>query len=89
MIIYDTLHEECGVFGIFETKTSDVSHTAYLALYALQHRGQESCGIVVNDDGVFSHLKGHGLVHEVFSEENLPDTTFTLLRNGPYQIRAR
>ena len=71
MIIYDTLHEECGVFGIFETKTSDVSHTAYLALYALQHRGQESCGIVVNDDGVFSHLKGHGLVHEVFSEENL------------------
>ena len=71
MTVFDTLHEECGVFGIFETKTSDVSHTAYLALYALQHRGQESCGIVVNDDGVFSHLKGHGLVHEVFSEEHL------------------
>ena len=71
MTVFDSLHEECGVFGIFETKTTDISHTTYLALYALQHRGQESCGIVVNDDGVFAHLKGHGLVHEVFSEEHL------------------
>lgn len=66
-----SLHEECGVFGLFETKTTDVAHTAYLALYALQHRGQEACGIVVNDDGVFAHHKGCGLVHEVFPEEEL------------------
>ena len=56
MTVFDSLHEECGVFGIFETKTTDISHTTYLALYALQHRGQESCGIVVNYDGVFAHL---------------------------------
>lgn len=72
MSIYtDALHEECGVFGIFEPKTTHVAHTAYLALYALQHRGQEACGIVVNDDGVFTHHKGDGLVHEVFPEERL------------------
>ena len=63
------LHEECGVFGLFEPTTKDVAHSVYLALYALQHRGQEACGIVVNDDGVFSHHKGDGLVHEVFPEE--------------------
>ena len=65
------LHEECGVFGLFEPTTKDVAHSVYLALYALQHRGQEACGIVVNDDGVFSHHKGDGLVHEVFPEERL------------------
>ena len=42
---------------------------AYYGLYALQHRGQESCGIVVNDDGVFASHKDLGLVGEVFSEE--------------------
>lgn len=66
-----SLHEECGVFGLLETKTTDVANTAYLALYALQHRGQEACGVVVNDDGVFAHHKGNGLVHEVFPEAEL------------------
>lgn len=65
------LHEECGVFGIFENKTTYVAQSAYHALYALQHRGQESCGIAVNDDGVFRHHRGDGLVNEVFSEERL------------------
>ena len=47
------LHEECGVFGIYDRAgTEDVAAAAYSALYALQHRGQESCGIAVNDDGV-------------------------------------
>ena len=46
------LHEECGVFGIYDRAgTEDVAAAAYSALYALQHRGQESCGIAVNDDG--------------------------------------
>lgn len=39
------IHEECGVFGIFGTKRENVANTAYYGLYALQHRGQESCGI--------------------------------------------
>ena len=69
--MFNTLHEECGVFGIFENKTTDVSHSVYLALYALQHRGQEACGIAVCDDGVFTHQKGSGLVCDVFSPHRL------------------
>lgn len=65
------IHEECGVFGIFGTKRENVASIAYYGLYALQHRGQESCGIVVNDDGVFSSYKDLGLVSEVFSKETL------------------
>ncbi len=69
--MFNTLHEECGVFGIFENMTTDVVSSTYLALYALQHRGQESCGIAVNDDGVFSHCNGSGLVNDVFTSEKL------------------
>lgn len=69
--MFNSLHEECGVFGIFETVTTNVAQTAYFALYALQHRGQESCGIAVNDDGVFTHHKGDGLVPEVFTAQKL------------------
>lgn len=60
------IREECGVFGIFANSRTDVAASAYYALYALQHRGQESCGIVVNDDGVFNTYKDTGLVSEVF-----------------------
>ena len=66
-LMFNSLHEECGVFGIFENKTTYVAHSAYLALYALQHRGQESCGIAVNDDGVFRHHRGDGLVPDVWA----------------------
>ena len=45
------INEECGVFGIFSDKKTDVAHLTYYGLFALQHRGQESAGIVVNDDG--------------------------------------
>lgn len=69
--MFNSLHEECGVFGVFENKTCEAAQTVYLALYALQHRGQEACGIAVNDDGVFSHYKGNGLVPDVFTEERL------------------
>ncbi len=65
------LHEECGVFGIYSPATDDLASMTYYALYALQHRGQESAGIVVNDDGVFSYAKGEGLVSEVFNPGNL------------------
>ena len=65
------LHEECGVFGVYSKSTADVAPLAYYALYALQHRGQESAGIVVNDDGLFSSFRDTGLVSEVFSPEKL------------------
>ena len=64
-----SLHEECGVFGVFSTRTDTVADMTYYGLYALQHRGQESCGIVVNDDGVFYSHKDLGLVSEVFSKD--------------------
>ena len=66
-----SIHEECGVFGVISPRPADVGRLAYYGLYALQHRGQESCGIVVNDDGVFASHKDLGLVGEVFSEEIL------------------
>lgn len=65
------IHEECGVFGVISTKRSNVAGITYYGLYALQHRGQESCGIVVNDDGMFSSYKDLGLVSDVFSQETL------------------
>ena len=62
------LHEECGVFGLYDPAgTEDVAAAAYSALYALQHRGQESCGIAVNDDGVIQGHRDLGLVNEVFT----------------------
>ena len=64
------LHEECGVFGIYDKAgTEDVAMAVYSALYALQHRGQESCGIAINDDGVITGYKDVGLVNEVFTED--------------------
>lgn len=65
------LHEECGVFGIFSPTTTDVASLTYYGLYALQHRGQEGCGIAVNDDGLFNHYKDVGLVSDVFTPERL------------------
>ncbi len=66
-----SLHEECGIFGVYSPAKQDVARTAYYGLFALQHRGQESCGIVVCDDGVFSTYKDLGLVEEVFTERHL------------------
>lgn len=65
------IHEECGVFGVYAKKKQDLATLAYYGLYALQHRGQESAGIVVNDDGVFSSYRDVGLVNEVFTAERL------------------
>ena len=70
------LKEECGLFGIYANETCDVAHTAYYALFALQHRGQENCGIVVNDDGVFASHKDIGLVQDVFTASDLKDLGF-------------
>ncbi|MCR5111538.1 MAG: amidophosphoribosyltransferase [Ruminococcus sp.] len=69
--MFDSIHEECGVFGIFENTAAAPASSAYFGLYALQHRGQESCGIAVCDDGVFRHKRADGLVSEVFTREEL------------------
>jgi amidophosphoribosyltransferase len=66
--MFNKIHEECGVFGVFADGTTDVASTAYYGLFALQHRGQESCGIVVNDDGIFQTYKDTGIVNDVFTE---------------------
>jgi amidophosphoribosyltransferase len=65
------MHEECGVFGIWSPSKKPVAREVYLGLYALQHRGQESCGIAVSCDGVFHHFKGDGLAGEVFDRQSL------------------
>ncbi|PWJ77992.1 UNVERIFIED_CONTAM: amidophosphoribosyltransferase [Murimonas intestini] len=73
MEVSDKLKEECGVFGIYDFDGNDVASTIYYGLFALQHRGQESCGIAVSDTkgpkGVVQSYKGMGLVNEVFTED--------------------
>lgn len=70
----DALHEECGVFGIYDkTGSTNMVSAVYSALYALQHRGQESCGIALNVDGVLSGHRDLGLVSEVFTKRVLED----------------
>ena len=66
------MHEECGVFGIFSRSGGEgISHSCYYGLFALQHRGQESCGIAVNNDAEIICLKDMGLVGDVFTPDTL------------------
>ncbi len=69
------LHEECGVFGMYDFDGNDVASSIYYGLFALQHRGQESCGIAVSETsgpkGKVTSYKGMGLVNEVFDSEGL------------------
>ncbi|MFR4319160.1 MAG: amidophosphoribosyltransferase, partial [Eubacterium sp.] len=70
----DKPHEECGVFGMYDLDGEDVASSIYYGLFALQHRGQESCGIAVSDTNgprKVDLLKGMGLVNEVFDHNNL------------------
>lgn len=67
----EELHEECGVFGIYGDDSLAPAYACYSGLLALQHRGQESCGISVNDRGVITGHKNMGLVSEVFNNEIL------------------
>jgi amidophosphoribosyltransferase len=72
---FDQLREECGVFGIYDFDGNDVASSIYYGLFALQHRGQESCGIAVSDTqgakGNIESKKGMGLCNEVFLPEDL------------------
>jgi len=62
------IHEECGVFGIFGPEGTEAAAATYYGLFSLQHRGQESCGIAVNDQGDVHVYKDMGLVSDVFSQ---------------------
>jgi amidophosphoribosyltransferase len=68
-ILKDGFHDECGVFGIYGH--AEAARLAYLGLYQLQHRGQESCGIVASDGVTLRSERAMGLVSEVFVEERL------------------
>ena len=69
--MFNQIKEECGVFGIFSPKAVDVVNSCYYGLYALQHRGQESCGIALNDRGVIRHYRDLGLVPDTLTAERL------------------
>src|SRR5204862_7731937 len=66
----ESLHEACGVFGIYGPG-EDVARLTFFGLYALQHRGQESAGIATADGNGISLFTDMGLVNQVFSEEEL------------------
>ena len=67
--VEEKLKEECGVFGVYNNDDNDTGRIVYYGLFALQHRGQESCGIAVTDDTVVKQYKDMGLVTEVFTED--------------------
>ncbi len=71
----DELHEECGVFGAYDLDGNDIGTSIYYGLSALQHRGQESCGIAVGNTsgpkGVIKSVRDMGLVNEVFNKDRL------------------
>jgi amidophosphoribosyltransferase len=71
-----SIHEECGVFGVYDPK-GDCARTTYYGLYALQHRGQEACGIAVTNDRELTYYKDVGLVGDVFNEEKLDELNGT------------
>ncbi len=77
MEVEEKLREECGVFGMYDLDGKDVAASIYYGLFALQHRGQESCGIAVSETngpkGKVTSYKGMGLVNEVFTGDGLDE----------------
>lgn len=78
---FDSLSEECGVFGVYSNECRDVANTVYYGLYALQHRGQESAGIAVTHNNKIAYYRDMGLVPEVFNH-----TTLSSLPEGDIAI---
>lgn len=71
------IHEECGVFGVYDPQ-GGCAHSTYYGLYALQHRGQEACGIAVTNNRELSYYKDSGLVGDVFHQEILDELNGTM-----------
>lgn len=74
-VMKEGLHEKCGVIGIAASQTLSMGHLLFYGLYALQHRGQESCGMAVFDNDQLSIHKGLGLVSQVFHEDTVAKLT--------------
>ena len=92
----EKVHEECGVFGIYKMDDEvDVASISRDALYALQHRGQESAGIAVNNDGNFKSIKDVGMVSEVLTNQAMEELgtdgkiAIAHVRYTPYQALDR
>ena len=66
------IREECGAFGVFSKAHENMASLVYHGLYALQHRGQEVCGVVLNDDSVFTSHKRLALTHNGNLSNALP-----------------
>lgn len=81
----DKIHEECGVFGIIGSDITESVWAVYFALYALQHRGQESCGIALNRGGYIYAHKDIGLVNEVFSKDKIGEICSGVERSVPHE----
>ncbi len=79
--MYNNIHEECGVFGIYKPHNADVAKTVYYGLNSLQHRGEEAAGIAVNKDRIIKCVKDLGLVSDVFD-----DGVFDTLGDGNMAI---
>ena len=79
---WDKPTEECGVVAVHVPQPVDVAALVHLGLFALQHRGQESCGICVAGGDEIRIEKDMGLVHEVFTEQRLDTLRFPLARTG-------
>src|SRR5947208_15347110 len=77
----DGPRDECGVFGVYAPE-SDVARLAYFALYALQHRGQESAGIATAENGHIMTVRDLGLVSQVFDEAKLPALTGSMAQGS-------
>lgn len=75
MVPYKSINEACGVFAILDRNSSGLGHTLFFGLYALQHRGQESCGMAVYDNHQLRLQKEMGLVNQVFNESILDGMT--------------
>ncbi|MBC7961302.1 MAG: amidophosphoribosyltransferase, partial [Vallitaleaceae bacterium] len=64
----DKLQEECGIFGVYNNNDFDTARMTYYGLFSLQHRGQESAGIAVNNGGTILYRKEMGMVSEIFDD---------------------
>ena len=77
----DSMHEECGVIGIYSSEKRELSRSIYYGLYALQHRGQEACGMALSSDNKILYHKNLGLASEVFNEkvlDSLPEADIAI-----------
>ncbi len=72
--LWDAPSEECGIFGLYSEENTDTFSLSQFGLFALQHRGQEACGISVMNQGKIVNIKDEGLVLDVYKEIRDPES---------------